>query len=69
MRDPKRIDAMLEVLRAIWTRHPDLRLGQIIMIAGEKSVFYCPDDEMLESLKKFDPTGILEALKDFEVKG
>jgi uncharacterized protein YihD (DUF1040 family) len=30
MRDPARIDGMIERLRAFWRRHPDLRLGQIV---------------------------------------
>ena len=30
MRDPKRIDRMLDLLRAYWTAAPDLRLGQIV---------------------------------------
>lgn len=30
MRDPKRIDRILKLLRAYWTQYPDLRLGQIL---------------------------------------
>ena len=33
MRDPARIDQMLELLREVWTRSPDLRLGQLIVNA------------------------------------
>ena len=33
MRDPKRIPEMLEAIRDVWEAHPDLRLGQLIMIA------------------------------------
>ena len=33
MRDPARIDRMLELLREVWTRSPDLRLGQLIVNA------------------------------------
>lgn len=30
MRDPARIDRMIELLRAAWHASPDLRLGQLI---------------------------------------
>ena len=30
MRDPKRIDGMIERLRALWKAYPDMRLGQLI---------------------------------------
>lgn len=33
MRDPARIDEILELLREVWTRSPDLRLGQLIVNA------------------------------------
>jgi hypothetical protein len=37
MRDPARIDQMLELLREVWTRSPDLRLGQLIVNAVRPS--------------------------------
>jgi hypothetical protein len=33
MRDPSRIDQMLELVRQAWMRSPDLRLGQLIVNA------------------------------------
>lgn len=33
MRDPARIDPMLDLLRQVWMRSPDLRLGQLIVNA------------------------------------
>jgi hypothetical protein len=33
MRDPVRIDQMLELLRQVWARSPDLRLGQLVVNA------------------------------------
>lgn len=33
MRDPERIDAVIEALRTYWRAHPDERLGQIVMNA------------------------------------
>lgn len=32
-RDPRRIEPILELLREIWTRQPDTRLGQLIRSA------------------------------------
>ena len=32
MRDPKRIKPLLEKLENIWTKNPDFRLGQLIMV-------------------------------------
>jgi hypothetical protein len=31
MRDPRRIDRVIELLRSYWHANPDLRLGQIII--------------------------------------
>jgi hypothetical protein len=33
MRDPARIDQILELLRQVWIHSPDLRLGQLIVNA------------------------------------
>lgn len=49
MRDPARIDRMLETLRTAWTARPDLRLGQLIVVAIQPkqsvpAVFYAEDD-------------------------
>jgi hypothetical protein len=33
MRDPARIDQMPGLLREVWTRSPDLRLGQLMVNA------------------------------------
>ena len=47
MRDPARIDPMLELVRQVWMRSPDLRLGQLIVNAvrpGEP----CPEVYAIE---------------------
>ena len=31
MRDPTRIDQILNLVRRVWTRSPDLRLGQLLV--------------------------------------
>lgn len=55
MRDSKHIDEMLETLREYWLRHPDLRLGQIVVNACRPrtpcpDVFYTEDDVILDRL-------------------
>ena len=49
MRDPKRIDRVLNKLKQYWEKNPDLRLGQILINANKNgkyiSAFYMEDDE------------------------
>ena len=56
MRNPQRIDIILEILRRFWKKNPDLRLGQLVEIvaamAKVKSIFFMEDDVFLCSLKK-----------------
>lgn len=56
MRDPNRIDEVLEALREYWVAHPDMRLGQILVnLIGAKfavDIFYVEDDVLLEKLKE-----------------
>jgi hypothetical protein len=37
MRDPERIDGVLAVIREVWKRYPDLRLGQLLVNAVQPS--------------------------------
>jgi hypothetical protein len=53
MRDPARIDRILGLLGEVWTKNPDLRLGQLVVNAlppGQPcpQVFY-PEDDVIES--------------------
>ena len=53
MRDPDRIDRIIERLRQVWKTHPDLRLGQLLVNAIRPSqpcpqVFY-PEDSLIEN--------------------
>jgi uncharacterized protein YihD (DUF1040 family) len=55
MRDPQRIDQVIEVLREIWQLQPDLRLGQIVVTAVRPSepcpeIFNAEDDVLLRGL-------------------
>ncbi len=60
MRDPARIDRMLEALRQAWLRAPDLRLGQLVVNAARPSepcpgVFYLADDVLEARLAALGP--------------
>lgn len=49
MRDPNRIPVILKAIKKVWTRNPDLRLGQLIVNAvdTEDNVFYIEDENLL----------------------
>ena len=63
MRDPKRIPEMVEVLRTLWEKHPDQRLGQLIVnaastidgfeMARPTSLSLVEDDDLLDGLLRF----------------
>lgn len=53
MRDPERIDRILNLVDAIWQRYPDLRLTQLLLNAMptgmDESQVYNFDDDRLEA--------------------
>jgi hypothetical protein len=58
MRDPKRIDEVLAAIREVWVREPDLRLGQLVLIATRPrdacpEVFAIEDDKLLDGLRTY----------------
>ena len=59
MRDVKRIPIILERLRRIWERNPDLRLGQLVVIGTQPAqpnaeVFNIEDEKLLDALLKYE---------------
>lgn len=61
MRDPARIDALLNTLRAVWEANPDLRLGQIMVIATKPrdptpEIFNIEDELLLQGLLEYQAT-------------
>lgn len=54
MRDPKRIEPILSLIREIWTSEPDLRLTQLIMNALRVNCdpYYIEDDDLQEGLER-----------------
>ena len=70
MRDPKRIDIILQEIGAIWRKYPDMRLGQLIgNVLEGPSLYYVEDDSLVKALKdmyedaeepvKFDDTAYI----------
>ena len=53
MRNPDRIDIVLDVIREIWKKYPDLRLTQLIGNCFPNiDAYYKEDDELLDKLNK-----------------
>ena len=59
MRDPNRIEPIMEELTKMWKKHPDMRLGQFLCnILGEadtvtnRDPFYVEDDEIIDVFKE-----------------
>ena len=52
MRDPERIPVILERLRKVWEKYPDLRLGQLIInVFGD--AYYIEDEKLVEALESY----------------
>lgn len=59
MRDPNRIDPILQAIGEYWKQHPDMRLGQLIenlaYMAGETDdAFYVEDGKLMEGLMQLE---------------
>jgi hypothetical protein len=58
MRDPARIDGVLNAIRRAWKQEPDLRLGQLIVVAARPKepcpeVFSLEDTELMKGLEEY----------------
>lgn len=59
MRDPERIDLIIELLRETWKNTTDLRFCQLIssitypLTYKGKSLFYVEDDEFKKAIEEF----------------
>lgn len=52
-RPVERIDELLELIRIIWNKYPDLRLGQLILNnVNEDKLYNLEDKDLYEILKK-----------------
>lgn len=54
MRDPQRINRILEKVEAVWVNYPDIRLGQLLVNLApprlNNDIFYWEDDDLEKSL-------------------
>lgn len=57
MRNPERIDTILDLIEDIWRKYPDLRLGQLLInVIGthmENNLFYYEDDSLIRDLENW----------------
>ena len=55
MRDPKRINKCLRKIKEVWSKHPDLRLGQLLLniVPNANSSYFIEDEELINLLEKF----------------
>jgi len=52
MRDPKRIDVILQEISNIWHKYPDMRLGQLIgNVLEGTALYYVEDNGLIDALK------------------
>ncbi len=52
MRDPKRIEVILQEISNIWHKYPDMRLGQLIgNVLEGLNLYYVEDDGLVKALK------------------
>lgn len=54
-RDPQRIPDVLHLIEKVWQKHPDLRLGQLLLnhidpVSPCPELYYLEDDELLRRL-------------------
>jgi len=51
MRDPDRIKSMLKHIETIWSKHPDLRLGQLLLNSCDSvQLYYIEDSDLMNKL-------------------
>ena len=62
MRNPARINLMLDMVRTAWRRNPDLRLAQLIMNCAEEGedIYHVEDAELFRRLDKMHRINHLE---------
>lgn len=54
MRDPKRIEPLLALIKEIWEKAPDLRLLQLLLnVAGsDDTAYHLEDHDLIDKLKR-----------------
>jgi hypothetical protein len=52
MRDKKRIPIILKEIGKIWEKHPELRLGQLILnIIQDPALYYIEDKDLIKEIQ------------------
>lgn len=57
MRDAARIERILNKIKKVWNKYPDLRLGQLLINVDThfgQNIFYYEDDELEDALDTFE---------------
>jgi len=60
VRNPERIKPMLDKLKELWYKHPDLRFGQLVTILGSQmdiDSFYAEEDKWIEIIEDMKEIG------------
>ena len=52
MRDPKRIDKVLAVIKKVWEKKPDLRLMQLLGNCFDFDPYYIQDENLMDYLNE-----------------
>lgn len=53
MRDPKRIDEVLNTVKTVWEQYPDMRFGQLVVNILGIDPFYIEDDVILKAFQNW----------------
>ena len=53
MRDPKRIDEVLNTIKTVWEQYPDMRFGQLVVNVLGVDPFYIEDDVILKAFQNW----------------
>ena len=53
MRDPKRIDELLNTVKTVWEQYPDMRFGQLVVNVLGVDPFYIEDDIILKAFQNW----------------
>jgi uncharacterized protein YihD (DUF1040 family) len=54
MRDVNRIEIVLDRIKELWKKYPDLRLGQLISnVIRDPALYYIEDEDLVDLIETF----------------
>ena len=54
MRDPNRIDGILEGIKKVWKENPEMRLGQLLCnVLRDPTLYYVEDEQLVRMLELY----------------